>query len=165
LPHPAGPSNLQSMPTQALHFRSFCVVTTLAMLLAPCLPAFGQGIGAGKTRRDAGLKPLPEASPRPKPSLSTDVKLPWPRLDPGAVLCRTANDLAQHASAMQIRAAGGGAGTLARPDCHIVTAPTPVDIVTREGAGQTEVRLRRRTASASEGETGWTDVWLPDRAP
>jgi hypothetical protein len=153
------------MPMQVPHFRLFRVAAALAVLLAACLPAHGQGIGAGQTRRDASPKPLPDASPRPKPSLSTDVKLPWPRLDPGAVLCRTADDLAQHTSAMQIRAAGGVGGALARPDCRIVTSPTPVDIVTREGPGRTEVRLRRKTANAAAGETGWTDVWLPDRAP
>ncbi len=149
-----------------------CRVCILAFLVgglwvAHAVPASAQGTGtgAGQTRRAGSIQEGPQSSPQPKPSLSTDVRLPWPRLDPGAVFCHTADDLTRHALAVQIRAAGGAAGASARPDCRIVTAPTAIEIVSRSGMGQTEVRLKRKNAKPGEGETGWTDVWLPERAP
>jgi hypothetical protein len=140
------------------------VIAAAGLVLAPYVSANGQGAGAGQTRRAGSIQEGPQSSPQPKPSLSTDVKLPWPRLDPGAVFCRTADDLVRHASAVQIRATGGPASASARPDCRIVTAPTAIEIVSRAGMGQTEVRLRHKNTKPGEGETGWTDVWLPERA-
>ena len=34
-----------------------------------------------------------------------------------------------------------------------------MQIVSREGPGNTQVKLN------GLGDTGWTDVWLPDKAP
>lgn len=80
--------------------------------------------------------------------------LAWPRLDRGSVLCRTEGDLARLAANRSGEAGGGPA------DCRIVTAATPVTILQRQGPGRTEVQV-----SAPGGSTGWTDVWLPDKAP
>jgi len=81
----------------------------------------------------------------------------WPRLDPGAILCRTEDDLDRHASNMTARVSGGG--TIAA-DCKIIGLPIGIQIISRQGPGRTEVRL-----SSSDGATGWTDAWLPDKAP
>jgi hypothetical protein len=79
----------------------------------------------------------------------------WPRLDPGAVVCSTEYDLDRHASNMTARVSGGS--TLAT-DCHIVAQPTGIQILSRQGPGRTQVKL-------PGDEIGWTDVWLPERAP
>jgi hypothetical protein len=91
----------------------------------------------------------PTAPPAP------DVAAPpsaWPRLDPGAVLCRTEDDLMRRAAIMR--------GETAQPaDCRPITQATAIQIVQRAGLGRTEVKLTARD------ETGWTDAWLPGTPP
>ena len=92
---------------------------------------------------------------KPKPGLP-DVKpqpLAWPRLDPGAALCRTDEDLERLAAN---RSGGPGGGPA---DCHLISQPTAVQIMQRRGPGMTEVQI------TGTNETGWTDVWLPSKAP
>lgn len=79
--------------------------------------------------------------------------LAWPRLDPGSVMCRSEADLDRLAA----RRLGQEAGAA---DCRLINSPTAVTIVQRKGAGRTQVRL-----TDSPNVTGWTDVWLPERAP
>lgn len=88
---------------------------------------------------------LPDVKPAP---------LAWPRLDPGAVLCRSEGDLERLAARRQ---GEEGAGPT---DCRLVSSPTAVTIMQRKGPGRTQVRL-------TDAPTifGWTDVWLPDKAP
>jgi hypothetical protein len=81
----------------------------------------------------------------------------WPRLDPGAVLCRTPDDLDRHAANMTARVGGG---TTYSADCRIIAQPTGIQILNREGLGRTQVKL-----SGPGTPTGWTDAWLPDKAP
>lgn len=91
-----------------------------------------------------------------KPGLP-DVKVApqaWPRLDSGAALCRSADDLTRLAAN---RAHTEGAG---RADCQIVRVATAIQIVQREGPGRTQVRLTDQPSTI-----GWTDVWLPEKAP
>ena len=89
---------------------------------------------------------LPEVKPQ---------TLAWPRLDPGAVLCRSEADLAR----LGLRRAGE---TVDGPiDCQIIRAATGISIVQRKGPGKTEV-----TTGDPKGPTsGWTDAWLPEKAP
>lgn len=77
----------------------------------------------------------------------------WPRLDPGAVLCRTPEDLQRLAEFRR-------GAQIERPNCQLIQAPTAVSIVKRVGPGQTEVAV-----TAQAGVDGWTDAWLPERAP
>ena len=95
---------------------------------------------------------------KPKPGLP-DVKaqpLAWPRLDPGAVLCRTEADLDRLAQRRRGEAVDGGV------DCQIVRTATAISIVQRKGPGKVEVRT---TDPRAAGASGWTDAWLPDKAP
>jgi hypothetical protein len=101
-----------------------------------------------------GLLGPKKAAPPPAPRAPPTV---WPRLDPGAVLCRTEDDLDRHASNMTARVSGG---VMQSTDCRIIARPTGIQILSRQGPGRTQVRL-----SAPGEETGWTDVWLPDKAP
>lgn len=76
----------------------------------------------------------------------------WPRLDPGAVFCKTEADLQRLAASRR-----GEPGE--RPNCQLIHTPTPISIVKRAGLGQTEVTL-----TDQNGLDGWTDAYLPDRA-
>ncbi len=95
-------------------------------------------------------KTAPPPPPRAQPTV-------WPRLDPGAVLCRTVDDLERHAANMTARVSGGD--TLSA-DCRIITQPTGIQILGREGLGRTQVKL-----NVPGNVSGWTDAWLPEKAP
>ena len=99
---------------------------------------------------------LPQKKPPPPPAPRAPATV-WPRLDPGAVLCRTGDDLDRHAANMIARVNGGSAQPA---DCRIIAQPTGVQIISREGPGRTQVQL-----NVPGNATGWTDVWLPDKAP
>nr|WP_294527448.1 hypothetical protein [uncultured Rhodopila sp.] len=79
----------------------------------------------------------------------------WPRLEAGAVLCRTEDDLDRLAARHRGEAVGGPIG------CQIMRASTPITVIQRKAQGRTEVR----TNNPNAGGSGWTDVWLPERAP
>jgi hypothetical protein len=78
----------------------------------------------------------------------TDV---WPRLDPGAVLCKTEGDLQRLAAFRR-----GEPGD--RPNCQLIQSPTAIQIEHRAGPGRTQVSL-----TDQKGVDGWTDAWLPDK--
>ncbi|MDR3537613.1 MAG: hypothetical protein P4L71_14035 [Acetobacteraceae bacterium] len=86
-----------------------------------------------------------------------DVRVPpavWPRLDPGAVLCRTQGDLVRLAA----NRSGGPDGGPA--DCRIINIPTGIKIIQRQGPGSTQVQV-----TGGSSQVGWTDAWLPEKAP
>ncbi|TPG57448.1 hypothetical protein EAH89_11000 [Roseomonas nepalensis] len=87
----------------------------------------------------------------PPPRLRPDT---GPRLDAGALLCRSLEDLRRRAALQANPAAAAGP----RPDCRTVPSSVPITVVSRVGPGATQVQLGTPGA-----ETGWTDAWLPDR--
>jgi hypothetical protein len=92
---------------------------------------------------------------KPEKPQAPDVAAPpavWPRLDTGAVVCRTQADLQRHAAAMLGQATGPA-------DCRLINQATAINIVGRYGPGQTEVTI------TGTGETAWTDAWLPANPP
>jgi hypothetical protein len=117
-------------------------------------PSMGSGPGMGGHQRggqgQANGQPHSPA-PLPLPVL----KAPWPRLDAGAILCKSREDLV----AYQKRQAGAPASGPA-PDCHIIQQLTPVQILDRQGLASTHVAL----TDASK-QTGWTDVYIPATPP
>ena len=95
---------------------------------------------------------------KPKPGLP-DVKaqpLAWPRLDPGAVLCRTEADLDRLADRRR------GESVTASVDCQVVRTTIGIAILQRKGPGKTEVKGSDLKGAST---SGWTDAWLPDKAP
>ena len=101
-----------------------------------------------------GLTGDKKSGPPPVPRAQPTV---WPRLDPGAVLCRTEDDLERHAANMTARVSGGSSQPA---DCRVIGLATGIQILSRQGLGRTEVQLK-----TPGNETGWTDAWLPERAP
>ena len=99
---------------------------------------------------------LPQ-KPKTAPPVARAPTALWPRLDPGAVVCKTEDDLDRHAANMIARVSGAPQQIA---DCHAIDRPTGIQIVEREGPGRTQVKL-----GGPDGETGWTDVWLPDKPP
>ena len=128
--------------------RRLGIFAAIAVAIAP--PALAQHVVLDAPSLLEQKKAAPLPPPRALPTV-------WPRLDPGAVLCRTSDDLDRHAANMVARVSGGDTQAA---DCRIIAQPTGVQIVSRDGPGRTQVQL-----TAPDNATGWTDAWLPDRAP
>lgn len=132
------------------------IATALVLSCLVAMPAFAQTAPPdddSHVRLDApGLLPK-----KPPPGLP-DVRaqpLAWPRLDRGAVICRSESDLSRLAARRRGESVDGPI------DCQIVRAGTGISILQRQGPGMTEVQ----TNDPSAGGTGWTDAWLPDKPP
>lgn len=132
----------------------------MLLLIGACLGTLALAAPAGAQSSDSDVSfdagaLLPK---KPKPGLP-DVKaqpLAWPRLDAGAVLCRTEADLAKLAARRSGEAVDGSI------DCRIIRAATAISIVQRKGPGRVEVKISGGTADMG---SGWTDAWLPDQPP
>ena len=122
------------------------VVALIALLAVSGLSVQAQGIYLDAPGFLLKKPPPPPPDVKPPPSL-------WPRLDPGAVLCRSEGDLDRVAAN---RSGGPGGGAV---DCRIVREPTGVTILRRSG-GRSQVRLM-----GQPNAEGWTDVWLPEKPP
>jgi hypothetical protein len=115
-------------------------------------------LSCGRAHAQNVILDAPGLIPAKPKAGAPEVRIPpaaWPRLDPGAVLCRTSEDLARLA-AKRSGAEDGGGGA----DCRIINLPTPITIVHRQGLGQTEVQV-----TGGNKQVGWTDAWLPEKAP
>jgi hypothetical protein len=132
--------------------------TRKSLVVAACLGALALASPANAQPSDSNISLQSGLLiKKPKPG-APDVKaqpLAWPRLDAGAVLCRSEADLSRLAQRRTGQAVDGPV------DCQIVRTATPITILQRRGPGQTEVK----PSSAQPMDLGWTDAWLPDKAP
>jgi hypothetical protein len=133
------------------------MVTMRSMLMiVACLSAFAAPASAQSfDSNDLFGGGVPRVK-KPKPGLP-EVKaqpLAWPRLDPGAVLCRSEADLMRLAQRRSGEVADGPV------DCQVVRVAIGITIVQRKG-GRTEVK----PSDAQPMESGWTDAYLPQKAP
>ncbi len=133
--------------------RIFRLLSGLVLGVACAVPLHGARAQITFDAPGVLVKPPPPGPPEVRAQ-----PLAWPRLDRGAVLCRTEEDLQRLAAN---RRGGPGGGTV---DCRIISQPTAIQIVQRKGPGRTEVQVTAARGQKT-GETGWTDVWLPDKAP
>ena len=111
---------------------------------------------AGEASAQNVIIDAPSLFPGKKAAGVPEIRVPaaaWPRLDPGAVLCRSENDLTRLAAN---RSGGSGGGPA---DCRVVNTATPIQIIHRQGPGRTQVQV------SANNQTGWTDAWLPEKAP
>ncbi len=143
------------------------VVCTLALAIAFAAtsvaaqsPGAGDnGYGAGNSHRQRRSEVSTEQAKKPAPPAEVKMALePWPRLDPGAVFCRTAEDLRQHLAAVSARLDGSSTRYAEAPGCRVIRTRTAVAVLSREGPAHTQVQI-----SAAPPETGWTDAFLPEK--
>jgi hypothetical protein len=129
------------------------------LVVAACLGALAAAapVNAQPSNSNISLDAPGLLIKKPKPG-APEIKaqpLAWPRLDPGAVLCRSEVDLDRLAQRRSGEAVEGPV------DCQIVRAATGITIVQRKGPGRTEVKPN----GSQPMESGWTDAWLPQKAP
>ncbi len=105
----------------------------------------------GKTDEDA----LPPNRPPPVSTIAPTRGIAGPRLEPGAVLCRTEEDLGRRAEIS--RRISDGAADAGDPmvGCSLINQQRGVEILARHGLGRTQVKLK------PAGQIGWTDAYLP----
>ncbi|MBS0643546.1 MAG: hypothetical protein JSS43_27100 [Proteobacteria bacterium] len=106
----------------------------------------------GKLSFQSGLlmrKAKPTAPDVPAPPQA------WPRLEAGAIVCRTESDLDRLAARHNGESAGGPV------DCQVLRDVTAITILQRRGPAKQEVQF----TSGKVGTVGWTNAWLPEKAP
>jgi hypothetical protein len=96
-----------------------------------------------------------QTAPSPLPPIVAET---WPRLDIGAILCASRDDLVSYQR--QVAAGPGAAAPRPAPDCLIIQQQTAIQILDRDGPSRTHVA----TTDAAK-RTGWTDAYLPATPP
>ena len=109
---------------------------------------FGNHGGRGQSAGSA-----PGSMPELKPLVE-----PRQRLDPGALLCHSEDQLKQHQAAIMARLRGRTAPEPA--GCHIIGETIAVAVLQRDGQALTQVQLAGDTPQA-----GWTDSVVRDADP
>lgn len=129
----------------------FLVVSLAMVLLIPTLPIHAREQADFSPKSGAASADEDDAAPSRHHAGRGGMfmRQPWPRLDVGAVFCDTQEDLLRHAQQDD------------RPDttCRVIGHATPITIVHRVSPGLTEIRTQ------DSDQAGWTNVWLPARAP
>jgi hypothetical protein len=129
---------------------------TLMLILGLVTSAQAQ-MGGGRRGQQKNQQQSPQTSSTPAPSSSTSSDT-WPRLDVGAILCSSRDDLIRY----QALNAGGGAPVSGgnAPDCHVIHTQTGIEILDRDGPSRTQV-----ATTADPKLTGWTNSYLPSTPP
>jgi hypothetical protein len=97
-------------------------------------------------------------TPTPAPTPPAAVPEPWPRLDVGALLCVSRDDLVRY----QTTIADGASAAYARQvsNCHPVEKQTGIQILDTDGPSRTQI------VTTDEAKlTGWTNTYLPSTPP
>ena len=105
-------------------------------------------------RDDDSDDKLPPSVPPPVPTLAPTRGIAGPRLQPGAVVCRTELDLQNRAEVNRRRVDNVPDAGNPLENCHLITSERAVEIVEKRGLGRTEVKLK------PTGEVGWTDAFV-----
>ena len=105
---------------------------------------------AGSSADDA----VAPSKPPPVPTLAPIRGIDGPRLDPGAVVCHTEEDLQRRGEVA--RRISDGVPDAGDPmvGCTMINQPRGVDILARHGLGRLQVRVK------PSGQVGWTDAYI-----
>jgi|ERR1700722_4415481 hypothetical protein len=103
------------------------------------------GRGGHHQGQQQGSQSAPVLAPIPV------VKEPWPRLDSGAIFCKSRDDLLR----LQDTASTGPA-----PACHVIRQRTAIQILDRDGPSRTHV-----VTTDDAKQAGWTNAYLSSEPP
>lgn len=134
---------------------AFAATGVAAQSPGPGDTGFGSGSNHRQKRSEASTDQAKKPAPLPEVKMAPE---PWPRLDPGAVFCRTAEDLRLHLAAVSARLDGSSGRYAEAPGCRVIRTRTPVAVLSRESPAHTQVQI-----AAAPPETGWTDAFLPEK--
>lgn len=127
---------------------------TLALLLLFGAASSAEAqLGGGRGDRQGNGQPQEKsATPAPVPV----VPEPWPRLDIGAILCKSRDDLIRY----QLKMVGDPGAAGPPPDCRVIRKQTAIEILNRDGPSRTEI-----VSTDAAKQTGWTNAYLPSTPP
>ena len=127
-----------------------------ALLLLLCAMASAHAqIGGGHGRRQNNQQQTPQRSPAPTTPFLPEI---WPRLEEGALICKSRDDLVRYQTQL---ANGSNTTTLGQPpDCHTIRKQTGIQILAHDGPSRTQIF----TTDGSK-ETWWTNSYLPSTPP
>jgi len=130
----------------------------LLLGIAPAAEAQYGGSGRFGRQQEPPATSQPAPPPAPKPKELEAVPEPWPRLEAGALLCKSRDDLLK----FQTRIADGANAATAEQalDCHKLRKQTGIQILDHDGPSRTEV-----VTTDKAKETGWTNTYLPATPP
>jgi len=82
----------------------------------------------------------------------------WPRLEEGALICKSRDDLVRY----QTQIANGSSATTPgqAPDCHTIRKQTGIQILAHDGPSRTQI-----VTTDESKETWWTNSYLPSTPP
>jgi hypothetical protein len=128
----------------------------LMLLLGATASAHAQfGGGHGHRQRDQQQTPQKSKAPTPLPALPEI----WPRLEGGALICKSRDDLVRYQA--QIANAASAPTTAGQAsDCHTVSKQTGIQILDHDGPSRTRI-----VTTDESKETGWTNSYLPSTPP
>jgi hypothetical protein len=135
--------------------RTTLLAATLACSVLVATSALAQRGGRGRGGSGGGDDSLPPSVPPPVSTIAPTRGISGPRLLPGAVICKSEQDLQNRAIVARKLSDGVADAGDSMAGCRMLNQERGVDILTRHGLGRTEVKLK------PSGEAGWTDVYLP----
>jgi hypothetical protein len=145
------------MPSSPPSQRTIALTASLLLALALTIPlALAQSIPGSSRGGHRGRRQQNHTAVQQPPPIKPDPQ-PWPRLDPGAVVCRSSADLVRYQTEL-----GDPASTpVAAPSgCQIIQHTVGVKIIGHDGPSRTNI-----TISDSPSITGWTNVFFPANPP
>jgi hypothetical protein len=130
--------------------------TIALMLLLSAMTSAHAQMGGGHGRGQRGQQQTPQNSQAPTPLPA--VPEIWPRLEDGALICKSRDDLVRY----QTQIANSGSATTAglAPDCRTIRKQTGIQILAHDGLSRTEI-----VTTDESKETGWTNSYLPSTPP
>lgn len=127
----------------------------LLLLVGAAATAHAQ-FGGGHGSRQRNQQQTPQQSPAPTPPAAAPE--PWPRLDAGALLCKSRDALLGYQT--QLAKGANAAAAAQASDCHTILKQTGIQILDRDGASRTQI-----VTTDEAKETGWTNTYLPSTPP
>jgi hypothetical protein len=147
-------------------FRRYCygrspgrlALLATAMLLFGAMASADAQMGGGHGRRQKSQQQTPQQSPA---AVVPNVPEVWPRLEDGALVCKSRDDLVRYQTQMSSGASAARA-TIAvpSPDCHTIKKQTGIQILDHDGPSRTQI-----VTTDDAKETGWTNSYLPSTPP
>ena len=126
----------------------------LLLLLGAMASAHAQ-IGGGHGRRQNHQQQTPQKTPTPEMPALPEI---WPRLEDGALICKSRDDLVRYQTQMASSASDATPGPA--PDCHTIRKRTGIQILAHDGPSRTQI-----VTTDESKETGWTNSYLPSTPP
>ena len=125
----------------------------VALVLIATTAAQAQMGGRGRRQHDQQQQTSTQSALPPGPVVIPEI---WPRLDEGAVLCKSRDDLVRYQ-----RLAGTADNAISGATaCRVIQKQMGVQILDHDGPSRTQV-----VATDDTKESGWTNAYLPSQPP